>query len=55
MLMSYWAGLFAEEEKKTLEEGVNTMLQIVVKLLDKKKPNIQLLQNEDEDDDTQKK
>ena len=42
MLMSYWAGLFAKEEKKALE-GVNTMLQIVVKLLNKKKPNTLLL------------
>jgi hypothetical protein len=47
--MSCWAGLYAEEDKKALEDEVNTMLHIVVKLLSKKTPNNQLLQNGDED------
>jgi hypothetical protein len=49
VLMSCWAGLYAEEDKKALEDEVNTMLHIVVKLLSKKTPNNQLLQNGDED------
>jgi hypothetical protein len=35
--------------KKTLEDRVNTMLQIVVKLSSKKTSNSQLLQNGDEE------
>ena len=36
-LMSYWAGLFLENDKKALIAVVNTMLEIAVKLLDKMK------------------
>jgi hypothetical protein len=36
-LMSYWAGLFLEDDKEALIAGVNTMMEIAVKLLDKKK------------------
>ena len=35
--MSYWAGLFLENDKKALIAVVNTMLEIAVKLLDKMK------------------
>jgi hypothetical protein len=35
--MSYWAGLFLEDDKEALIAGVNTMMEIAVKLLDKKK------------------
>lgn len=34
--MSYWAGLFVENKKEALVAGVNTMLEIAVKLLGKK-------------------
>ena len=34
--MSYWASLFLENDKEALVAGVNTMLQIAVKLLGKK-------------------
>ena len=32
-LMWSWAGLFSEDEKKMLIEGVNAMLKIAIKLL----------------------
>lgn len=35
-LMSYWAGLYLEEDKKMLEDGVATMLRIAIKLMLKK-------------------
>ena len=34
-LMCSWAGLFSEDEKKMLIEGVNAMLKIAIKLLSK--------------------
>ena len=36
VLMSYWAGLFIENNKEAPVAGVNTMLQIATKLLNKK-------------------
>jgi len=42
--MSYWAGLYLKEDKELLEAGVNTMLKIALKLLNKKmKPDTILL------------
>jgi len=35
--MSYWAGLDLDFDKEALEVGINTMLQIVMKLAKKKK------------------
>jgi len=32
-LMTYWAGLFLEMDKETLQAGVTTMLQIATKLM----------------------
>lgn len=34
--MSYWAGLFLEDDKEALIAAANTMLKIAMKLLDKK-------------------
>jgi hypothetical protein len=46
--MNYWAGLYAEIDKTTLEAGVNMMLKIALKLLNKKvKLNPQMLIEED--------
>jgi hypothetical protein len=36
-LMTYWAGLFPEMDKETLQAGVTTMLQIATKLMIKSK------------------
>jgi hypothetical protein len=39
-LISYWVGLFLEGDKELLIAGANLMLQIALKLLNKKqKPN----------------
>lgn len=35
--MSYWAGLFLENDKEVLMAGVNTMLAIAVKLMKRKR------------------
>ena len=35
-LISSWAGLFLEDDKEMLVAGANTMLQIALKLLNKK-------------------
>lgn len=35
--MCFWAGLFADGDKETLIDGVNTMIQIATKLLAKPK------------------
>ena len=35
-IMSYWAGLFLEDDKEALIASANTMLKIAMKLLDKK-------------------
>jgi hypothetical protein len=37
VLMGYWAGLFLGADREALEAGVNTMLEIAVKLTSKKK------------------
>jgi hypothetical protein len=37
-LMSYWAGLFMDEDRVALEAGINTMLQIGLRLVKKRKP-----------------
>jgi hypothetical protein len=51
-LMGYWAGLFQGIDKETLEAGVNTMLKIAARLLEKEKPNDgnPLLKDKPEDD-----
>lgn len=36
MLVRYWAGLFHEDDEELLVAGANTMLQIALKLLNKK-------------------
>jgi hypothetical protein len=36
-LMKYWAGLYSEADKKQLEDGVNTMLQIANQILKRQK------------------
>jgi hypothetical protein len=35
--MKYWAGLYSEADKKQLEDGVNTMLQIANQILKRQK------------------
>lgn len=37
-LMSYWAGLFMDEDRAALEAGINTMLQMGLRLVKKRKP-----------------
>jgi hypothetical protein len=50
-LMCHWAGLYQKEDKELLEAGVNTMLQIALKLLCKKTkpPTVLLLKDDSED------
>ena len=36
-LMKYWAVLYSEADKKQLEDGVNTMLQIANRILKRQK------------------
>jgi hypothetical protein len=52
--MSYWAGLYKDEDRKILEEGVNTLLRIAIKLTSKKSPGNKPLLIQDEEDDEQK-
>jgi hypothetical protein len=35
--MKFWTGLFAEMDRATLEEGIDTMVKIVVGLLTSKR------------------
>lgn len=49
VLMSYWTGLYPEEEK-VLEAGMNTMLKIVIKLLEAANIGQQLMQDTGDDD-----
>jgi hypothetical protein len=48
-LICYWAGLFLEGDKEMLIEGANTMLQITLKLLNKKQKPHGCQELEDED------
>lgn len=45
--MSYWAGLFGEEDRKIIEDGVSIMLQIAVDLLKEEERAKRLLLGED--------
>ena len=36
-LIRYWAGLYSEPDRKQLEDGLNTMLQIANKILKRQK------------------
>lgn len=49
-LMSYWAGVYSEGEKEALIAGVNTMMEITLKLV-KKKPRTAPLLLQDKSDD----
>ena len=51
--MSYWAGRYAGMDIEALEAGVNTMLQIAMKLLNKKPRRNDQLLLEDIDEDRQ--
>ena len=52
VLMSYWAGLYPDVDKEALEAGINTMLQIAMKLVKKKKTsNVQLLEDNSDNRD----
>jgi putative methionine-R-sulfoxide reductase with GAF domain len=48
-LMTHWAGLYLAEDKDTLVAGANMMLQIALKLLNKKAKTeeTKLLQDDD--------
>lgn len=50
-IMSYWAGLFLEDDKEALIAASNTMLKIAMKLLDKKamRKNQHLLTDDQKD------
>jgi len=48
--MKYWAGLFKEVDKETLENGVNTMLKIATSLLAKRNREGELLMKDNDDD-----
>ena len=50
-LMCYWAGLFLETDKEALVRGVNLMMEIALKLLNKKstKRKQQLLEDDQEE------
>jgi hypothetical protein len=48
-LICYWAGLFLEGDKEMLIEGAHTMLQITLKLLNKKQKPHGCQELEDED------
>lgn len=50
-LMGYWAGLFLENDKATLEAGVKAMLEIASKLVAREKKCRQLTLEETQDDD----
>jgi len=53
-LMTYWAGLFPEMDKETLQAGVTTMLQIATKLmLRSKQGDDTLFLKESPDDNSQ--
>jgi hypothetical protein len=49
--MCYWAGLFLETDREALVRGVNLMMEIAVKLLNKKsaKRKQQLLEDDQEE------
>jgi hypothetical protein len=52
--MTYWAGLFPEMDKETLQAGVTTMLQIATKLmLRSKQGDDTLFLKESPDDNSQ--
>lgn len=40
-LMSYWVGLYSEDDKDVLTAGVNTMMKIALKLLSKKRKTVE--------------
>lgn len=42
-LMSYWAGLFLDDDKEALVPGVNMMMEIALKLNKKKAKRTQYL------------
>jgi hypothetical protein len=48
--MNYWARLFLELDKEALIAGANSMLEIAVKLLDKKKVRLTLEEKNDPQD-----
>lgn len=55
-LITFWAGLYKEEDKKVLIEGADTMLKIALKILSKKseaadQPNLLTGPAEDTEDD----
>ena len=49
--MRFWVGLYSAEDKEMLLAGVNTMMQIAKKLLNKKSMSsrVQLLEEGDDD------
>ena len=49
--MSFWAGLYSVEDKEMLLAGVNTMMQIARKLLNKRSEQgtVQLLEEGNDD------
>jgi hypothetical protein len=51
--MGYWAGLYPDVDKEALEAGINTMLQIALKLAKKMKKTShpQLLEDSNESRD----
>jgi hypothetical protein len=52
--MIYWADLYSADDKETLEAGANMILQIALKLLNKKaRPNTMLVIREDSEDNQQ--
>jgi hypothetical protein len=52
-LMTYWAGLFPEMDKETLQAGVTTMLQIAKLMIRSKQGDGTLFVKERSDDNSQ--
>lgn len=53
VLMGYWAGLYLEGDKEAILEGINTMLRIALKLVNKKqrRGDQKLLEDNNDDSD----
>jgi len=47
--MKFWAGLYAEVDKKALEEGASLMLKLAVDILATKKPKMETKGEEAQD------
>lgn len=48
-LIKFWAGLYAEADKKALEDGANLMLKLAMDILVNKKPKLEIQENGNQD------